>query len=81
MQTLAVRGIPDDLWERLSRAAAAERVSPEEAVVRILSLALGGARENCDGLLDVLEELDRVRWTPPLGTPASTEWLREDRGR
>lgn len=81
MQTLAVRGIPDDLWERLSRTAAAEQMSPEETVVRILSQALGGGRQNGDGLLDVLDELDRIRWTPPPGTPSSAEWLREDRGR
>jgi hypothetical protein len=30
-------------------------------------------------LREILEDADRYRWTPPSGSPSSTELLREDR--
>jgi hypothetical protein len=29
----------------------------------------------------VLDAMDQLRWTPPSGSPSTTELLREDRGR
>lgn len=55
MRTLYLRGVPDDVVERLERLAARERVSVNTLAVR--ELAESSRRADNPGLLDALPDL------------------------
>lgn len=79
MPTLTLTDVPEALYERLQRLAAANHVPPEAEAIRVLSQALQEPTKRSQA--ELLEDLRRRSFTPPPGTPDSVELLREDRGR
>ncbi len=80
MPVLHVRNVPDDLYTRLQRRAAAQRRSLSAEVITLLEWAVEG-RERFSELS--LASIRRRRFFEPaaVGAPDSTTLLREDRGR
>lgn len=77
MPTLNVRGVPDDLYDRL-RALANQRQRPLSAlVVALLQRAL--ETETQQRQAELLETIQLRRFKPPTGTPDDVKLLREDR--
>ena len=76
MAILHVRNVPDDLYERLKKRAAAERRSVSAEVISMLERQLPAKRP----LAEVLAEIDRINQLYPLppNMPDVTELLRED---
>jgi len=80
LNTLHVRSIPENLYERLQQLARRRNRSLSAQVVEMLSLAL----EEEDLRLTqaaVLNSIRRRRYTPPAQSPASLDLLHEDRNR
>ena len=79
MATLNVRGVPDDLYERVRNLAAARQWSLSAVIVQLLEQALAGEdlREEQFALLDSIRQ---CRYAPPEGMN-SVVMLREDRRR
>jgi plasmid stability protein len=80
MQTLHVRSVPDDLYERLRSLAQTEQRSLSAQVIYLLDKALeheSKAQEQAQ----ILDNIRRRRFTPPPAAPESVEMLREDRSR
>ncbi len=78
MATLHVRNIPDALYGRLRRLAAADNQSLSAEVAVLLESAVNN-REQHIKRKNVLAELRRHRFTPPANAPDSLTLLREDR--
>lgn len=80
MNTLHVRSVPDDLYQRLQKMAQSRNRSLSAQVVMLLSEAMD-AEERQRKQTTTLNSIRRRRFTPPAGTPSSNELLREDRQR
>jgi hypothetical protein len=80
MQTLHVRSVPDELYERLRSLAQVEQRSLSAQVIFLLDKAIADeAHYQEQG--QILANLRRRRFSPPPGALDSVEMLREDRQR
>jgi plasmid stability protein len=80
MATLHVRGVPDQLHDRLREIARSTNRSLSAQVVTLLSEAVA-AHEAQARQAQLLSEIRRRRFKPPVDVPDSTQLLREDRER
>jgi plasmid stability protein len=80
MQTLHVRSVPDELYERLRALAQHEQRSLSAQVIVLLDRALE-SETNAQEQAQLLAEIRRRRFTPPTTAPDPVEMLREDRAR
>jgi antitoxin FitA len=80
MNTLHVRSIPDDLYQRLQLLAKKRNRSLSAQVVEMLSQVLE-EDELRQSQIPVLNSIRRRRFTPPQKSPTSLELLQEDRNR
>jgi plasmid stability protein len=80
MQTLHVRSVPEELYDRLRALAQAKQRSLSAQVILLLDKALEEEAKHQEQA-QVLAELRRRRFTPPPSAPDSVEMLREDRQR
>lgn len=74
-RTLTIKGLPDDLYERLKASAADHRRSLNSEAIVCLERALGGARIDEDELLARIDARRERLKLPPL----TDEFLREAR--
>jgi plasmid stability protein len=80
MNTLHVRSVPDDLYERIQLLASAKNRSLSAQVITLLAQAVE-EEERRVKQTKVLESIHRRRFKAPRGAPDSLDLLREDRGR
>jgi plasmid stability protein len=80
MQTLHVRSVPDELYNRLRALAQSEQRSLSAQVILMLDRALEDEARHQDQA-QILAEIRRRRFTPPPTAPDSVEMVREDRNR
>ena len=80
MNTLHVRSIPEDLYQRLQKLAHSRNRSLSAQVVTMLARAVE-EEEHLGEQAQLLASIRRRRFTPPAGAPDSLELLREDRKR
>ena len=80
MPTLHVRSVPEDLYTRVQELARTSSRSLSAQVVTLLYEALEEEERRLQQG-SALRSIRRRRFAPPEGTPASTDLLREDRGR
>jgi antitoxin FitA len=80
MNTLHVRSIPDDLYQRLQQLAQTRNRSLSAQVVEMLSQALEDEELRMKQAA-MLTSIRRRRFTPPSKSPTSLEILHEDRKR
>lgn len=81
MATLHVHNVPDILHEQLRLLARARQRSLSAQVVTMLERALVLEEQQQEQQLSLLDAIRRQRFTPPVGSPDSSELLRKDRGR
>ena len=89
MPVLHLDNIPDELFRRIEQLAAADRMPVAEETVHLLQQAVAlkqasgeaGTPPPVRSQREVLDDIGRLRWTPPPGSPGVVEMLREDRGR
>ena len=79
MNTLHVRSVPDDLYQRLQQLAQTRNRSLSAQVVVMLAQSLEEERRRNQA--QVMTSIRRHRFTPPAQSPSSLELLREDRER
>lgn len=80
MANLTIKGLPDEIYERLKKSADRHRRSiNQEAIVR-LQLALGRERASVE---EILEQAKKLRKRLTVATPLTDSLLRErkDEGR
>lgn len=80
MNTLHVRSIPDDLYQRLKQLANTRNRSLSAQVMEMLSQALE-EEELRSKQTAALTSIRRRRFTPPASSPTSLDLLHEDRKR
>jgi antitoxin FitA len=80
MNTLHVRSVPDELYERLQKLAHAKNRSLSAQVITMLARAIED-EERRKKQAEVLTSIQRRRFKVPQNAPSSLELLREDRGR
>jgi plasmid stability protein len=80
MQTLHVRSVPDELYDRLRALAHAKQRSLSAQVILLLDRALED-EDRRQEQAQILADIRRRRFTPPPAAPDTTEMLREDRER
>ena len=80
MNTLHVRSVPDDLYQRIQVMANAKNRSLSAQVITLLSQAIE-LEERRMKQAKVLNSIQRRRFKAPQNAPSSLELLREDRGR
>ncbi len=80
MNTLHVRSVPDNLYQRLQQLAQNRNRSLSAQVVMMLTRALE-EEEYQREQAKALTSIRRRRFTPPAKSPSSLELLREDRQR
>ncbi len=80
MNTLHVRSIPEDLYQRLQRLAQKRNRSLSAQVVVMLEQALE-EEERQKEQVQALSTIRRRRFTPSAQSPSSLDMLREDRTR
>jgi len=80
MNTLHVRSVPDDLYERLQKLAHAKNRSLSAQVITMLAQAIED-EERRKKQAKILTSIHRRRFKAPKNAPSSLELLREDRGR
>ena len=80
MNTLHVRSVPDDIYQRIRLMASIKNRSLSAQVITLLTQALD-AEERRVEQTKVLTSIQRRRFKAPQNAPASLELLREDRGR
>jgi plasmid stability protein len=80
MNTLHVRSIPEDLYQRLQRLAQMRNRSLSAQVVIMLTQALE-EEERQKKQAQTLNSIRRRRFTPPAQALSSLDLLREDRKR
>ena len=80
MSPLDVRNVPQELYDRLRKIAAAENDSLSAEVVALLERAVKD-REMRSRQKNVLSQIRRRRYTAPPGARDSVALLREDRAR
>ena len=80
MNTLHVRSVPDDLYERLQKLAHSKNRSLSAQVITMLIQSVED-EERRKKQAKTLNSIRRRRFTPPKNAPASLDLLREDRTR
>lgn len=80
MNTLHVRSVPDDLYERLQQLAHSRNRSLSAQVITMLAQAIED-EERRKKQAQTLTSIQRRRFKAPKNAPSSLELLREDRGR
>jgi len=80
MNTLHVRSVPDDLYERLQQLAHARNRSLSAQVITMLAQAIED-EERRKKQAKILISIQRRRFKAPKNAPSSLELLHEDRGR
>jgi len=80
MNTLHVRSIPDDLYDRLQQLAKTRNRSLSAQVMEMLALALEEEELRLKQTA-ILTSIRRRRFSPPAKSPTSLEFLHEDRKR
>ena len=80
MNTLHVRSVPDDLYQRIQVMANAKNRSLSAQVITLLSQAIE-LEERRMKQAKVLNSIQRRRFKAPQNTPSSLDLLREDRKR
>ncbi len=80
MNTLHVRSVPDDLYERLQQLAHSRNRSLSAQVITMLAQAIED-EERRKKQAKTLTSIQRRRFKAPKNAPSSLELLREDRGR
>jgi len=80
MNTLHVRSVPDDLYQRLRQLAQTRNRSLSAQVVTMLAQSLE-EEERRRNQAQALTSIRRRRFTPPAQSPSSLDLLREDRKR
>lgn len=80
MNTLHVRSVPDDIYQRIRLMASIKNRSLSAQVITLLAQALE-AEERRVEQAKVLNSIQRRRFRAPRNAPTSLELLREDRGR
>ena len=80
MQTLHVRSVPEELYDRLRALAHAKQRSLSAQVILLLDRALEDEAQRQEQT-QVLADIRRRRFTPPPAAPDSIAMLREDRDR
>jgi antitoxin FitA len=80
MQTLHVRSVPEELYNRLRALAQAKQRSLSAQVILLLDRALEDEAQHQDQA-QILAELRRRRFTPSPAALDSIEMLHEDRER
>ncbi len=80
MNTLHVRSVPDELYERLQKLAQAKNRSLSAQVITMLVQAVED-EERRKKQAKILTSIQRRRFKAPKNAPSSLELLREDRGR
>lgn len=80
MNTLHVRSVPDDLYQRLQRLAQARNRSLSAQVITMLTQAVED-EERRKKQEKALMSIRRRRFVPPTKSPSSLDLLREDRNR
>ena len=80
MNTLHVRSVPDDLYQRLQKLAETRNRSLSAQVIMMLTQALED-EERRRKQSKALTSIRRRRFAPPAKSPTSLELLREDRKR
>lgn len=80
MQTLHVRSVPDDLYDRLRAMAQAKKRSISAQVIFLLDRAVE-EEEHQQEQAQILADIRTRRFTPSPTAPDSVEMLREDRAR
>jgi hypothetical protein len=89
MPVLHLDNIPDELFRRIEQLAEADRMPLAEETVHLLQQAVAfkqarggaGAPPPVRSQREVLDDISRLRWAPPPGSPGVVEMLREDRER
>ena len=86
MPELRLENVPAELFQRIERLAAADRLPMAEETLRLLQHAVdaidSGVEANARShVAALLEEISRNRITPAPETPDGVELLREDRAR
>jgi plasmid stability protein len=80
MNTLHVRSVPTDLYQRIQSMANAKNRSLSAQVITLLSQALD-LEERRMKQAKVLNSIQRRRFKAPKNAPSSLDLLREDRKR
>ena len=80
MNTLHVRSVPDDLYQRIQVMANAKNRSLSAQVITLLSQAIE-LEERRMKHAKVLNSIQRRRFKAPQNAPSSLDLLREDRKR
>lgn len=80
MNTLHVRSVPDNLYQRLQKLARSRNRSLSAQVITLLARALE-EEERLQEQTVILDSIRRRRFTPPAHSPSSLDLLREDRQR
>jgi plasmid stability protein len=80
MNTLHVRSIPEETYQRLQQLAKTRNRSLSAQVVEMLSQAMEEEELRLKQT-EVLTSIRRRRFTPPAKSPDSLELLHEDRNR
>lgn len=80
MNTLHVRSVPDDLYQRIQIMANASNRSLSAQVITLLSQAIE-LEERRMKQAKVLNSIRRRRFKAPKNAPSSLDLLREDRKR
>lgn len=80
MNTLHVRSVPEDLYNRLQQLADARNRSLSAQVIMMLTQAIE-AEERRKKQAKALASIYKTRFKPPKNAPSSLELLREDRSR
>jgi len=80
MNTLHVRSVPDDLYERLQQLAHARNRSLSAQVITMLMQAVED-EERRKKQSKTLASIQRRRFKAPRNAPSSLDLLREDRTR
>ncbi len=80
MNTLHVRSVPDDLYQRIQVMANTKNRSLSAQVITLLSQAIE-LEERRMKQVKVLNSIQRRRFKAPKNSPSSLDLLREDRKR
>jgi plasmid stability protein len=80
MNTLHVRSVPDNLYNRLQQLAQSRNRSLSAQVITLLEQALE-IEERRKRQAKVLSSIQRRRFKAPKNAPSSLELLKEDRAR
>jgi plasmid stability protein len=80
MNTLHVRSVPDNLYNRIRNLASVKNRSLSAQVITLLEQAVD-AEERRVEQTKVLNSIQRRRFKAPKNAPTSLELLHEDRGR